>query len=116
MQPTRSTDGLNPIHPPPIYHPARCAAGPGGLTGCRLCVEVCPFHAIAPIPSSHGTAMHIDAGLCQRCGACTGTCPTSALERAFLPDGELYGHITKGLARTNGGGLYWSPVATASGS
>ncbi|MEX0702293.1 MAG: 4Fe-4S binding protein [Planctomycetales bacterium] len=79
--------------PPPRYHASRCAAGSDGLTGCRLCVEACPYGAISPLAMPNGTMLHIDPGLCQRCGACTGLCPTSALERSFLPDGELYGQI-----------------------
>ncbi|MEX2528575.1 MAG: 4Fe-4S dicluster domain-containing protein [Gemmatimonadota bacterium] len=75
--------------PPPRFHASACAAGEDGKTGCRRCVESCPYLAMRPLATPEGTVIHIDAGLCRRCGACTGVCPTGALERSFLPDGEL---------------------------
>lgn len=51
-----------------------------------------------PIGTPDGTGIHIDSGLCRRCGACTGVCPTGALERSFLPEDELYGLIDEALA------------------
>ncbi|MCA1789917.1 MAG: 4Fe-4S binding protein [Thioalkalivibrio sp.] len=86
---TASSSGSPLKLPPPQYHASICAAGEDGETGCRRCVDSCPYLAMRPLATPEGTVIHIDGGLCQRCGACTGVCPTGALERAFLPDDEL---------------------------
>lgn len=41
----------------------------------------------ASIPT--GAEIRIDEQACQRCGACSGVCPTSSIERAFLPPCEF---------------------------
>lgn len=75
----------------------RCAVGEPGVPGCRSCVEACPYFAIRALDRPGGTVIDIDPELCQRCGACTGACPTSALERSFAPDAELRDAIDAAL-------------------
>jgi tetrathionate reductase subunit B len=82
---------------PPAYDASLCAAGGDGLKGCRLCAESCPYGAISPLDTPEGTVMRIDPGMCERCGACTGACPTSALQRSFLPDAEVYATTSESL-------------------
>ncbi|MDZ7779801.1 MAG: 4Fe-4S binding protein [Gemmatimonadota bacterium] len=94
---TASFSGSLLTLPPPQYHASICAAGEDGETGCRRCVESCPYLAMRPLATPEGTVIHIDGGLCQRCGACTGVCPTGALERAFLPDDELIGLLEEAV-------------------
>jgi tetrathionate reductase subunit B len=75
--------------PPPTFRPEVCAAGGDGLEGCRACVTACPQGALSARPGPTGTEIAVDDTACVRCGACTAVCPTSSLERAFLPDDEL---------------------------
>ncbi|MDZ7676515.1 MAG: 4Fe-4S dicluster domain-containing protein [Acidimicrobiales bacterium] len=75
--------------PPPVFHPDACAAGGDGVEGCRACVTACPESALTARPGPAGTEIAVDELSCVRCGACTAVCPTSSLERAFLPDDEL---------------------------
>jgi tetrathionate reductase subunit B len=49
-----------------------------------------------------GTVVSIDPGLCRRCGACTGVCPTSSLERSFQPDQEIYRLVGEGMGDATG--------------
>ncbi|MDZ7705625.1 MAG: 4Fe-4S dicluster domain-containing protein [Trueperaceae bacterium] len=96
-----STDwGSGSTLPPPRWEASRCAAGSGGQVGCRACVEACPYEAMRPLDMPTGTVIYIDPAACQRCGTCTGVCPTSALERAFLPDADLYEQIRDTLDAT----------------
>lgn len=49
---------------------ARCA-------GCRLCVSVCPYHAIT-FNIEHN-ASNVNAVLCRGCGTCVAACPAGAI-------------------------------------
>lgn len=87
--------------PLPTIDDGVSAAGSSASDGCRVCVENCPYGAIDVRSQPDGTQVRIDPELCQRCGACSGMCPTSAIERPFLPDAEL---TTGVLAAAAGGG------------
>ncbi len=71
---------------PPRFRQDACAASRFGVQGCRACADVCPHQALRF--GDLGPA--IDADACRRCGACAAACPTGALERAYLPDPELF--------------------------
>ena len=75
--------------PAPTISSKACAVGPAGGDGCRACVDTCPYGAIDVRQRPEGAEVRIDPHLCQRCGACSGVCPTSAIERSFLPAEEL---------------------------
>ena len=81
--------------PAPRFWKDACAASRLGFQGCRACAEVCPHEALHF--GQDGPA--IDAGACQRCGACTAACPTGALERAYLPDAELFARVAWATAQ-----------------
>ncbi|MEX1092125.1 MAG: 4Fe-4S dicluster domain-containing protein [Acidimicrobiia bacterium] len=85
------------LDPPPLYHAGTCAAGRPGETGCTTCLDACPYQAIGMQHRPEGTMVSIDPGLCRRCGACTGVCPTSSLERSFQPDREIYRLVAEGV-------------------
>ncbi len=53
--------------------PARCR-------GCALCLEVCPFDALALSPEEGARwAIEVDAERCRGCQLCAAVCPTDAL-------------------------------------
>jgi len=60
--------------PVAVVDPAHCS-------GCRRCVEDCPYAAItmAPHPNGrHGVQLAVvDPDLCASCGICVGSCPSS---------------------------------------
>lgn len=61
---------------------AICAHGRNGISGCTLCVDLCPTGAI----TSADERVAIDPYICAGCGSCAGSCPTGAAEYA-MPNG-----------------------------
>ncbi|MEX2627775.1 MAG: 4Fe-4S dicluster domain-containing protein, partial [Ilumatobacteraceae bacterium] len=92
MSPTATT------LPAPTFRAETCAAGGDGVEGCRACVSACPQHALSARPVPHGIEIAVDDHACVRCGLCTSVCPTSSLQRAFLPDDELRAAIVAAVA------------------
>jgi tetrathionate reductase subunit B len=80
---------------PPSVLADRCAAG-SEAAGCRICRDACPYGAITLQTRPGGPEVRIDPDRCVRCGACSGACPTSAIERPFLPDDELVRSLVDG--------------------
>lgn len=90
------------IAPLPIVDPTTCAVGSSGSDGCRICIEHCPYGAIDIRSRPEGSEIRIDPLLCQRCGACSGVCPTSSVNRPFLPDSELMASLVSAARAGNG--------------
>jgi heterodisulfide reductase subunit A2 len=44
--------------------------------GCKLCIAVCPYKAIAYDAATHASA--INEAICRGCGTCAATCPSGA--------------------------------------
>lgn len=61
------------------YDPDICAHSRSGLTGCTLCLDTCPTHAII----SMGEEIAVDPYLCQGAGACASACPTGAITYTY---------------------------------
>ena len=87
---------------PPVWTADWCAAGTDGTRGCSLCVDACPYGAISIADRPSGTMVEIDNSACMRCGACTGVCPTSSLERSFLPDDDLRARLVEVVSAVPG--------------
>jgi len=47
-------------------------------TGCSVCAEVCPFHAVEVAPEK-GVAV-VNSALCKGCGLCAASCRSGALD------------------------------------
>lgn len=88
--------------PAPIVDPRTCAVGPVASDGCRACIETCPYGAIDLRQHPEGAEIRIDPQLCQRCGACSGVCPTSSIERPFLQPEELITTILRTAGTADG--------------
>ncbi|MCC6455004.1 MAG: 4Fe-4S binding protein [Caldilineaceae bacterium] len=63
-----------PADPLPIIDIDKC-------TGCHLCVDLCPTHALAQIDDK---AYLSEPDLCTYCMLCEDVCPESAIALPFL--------------------------------
>jgi MinD superfamily P-loop ATPase len=50
-------------------------------TGCHLCVDICPTHALAQVD---GKAHLLHPDLCNYCTVCEDRCPENAIALPFL--------------------------------
>jgi heterodisulfide reductase subunit A len=57
---------------------AICRVDEKRCTGCSVCEEVCPFHAVEVSPES-GVAV-VNSALCKGCGLCAASCRSGALD------------------------------------
>ena len=64
------------------YDGAICAHNRNGITGCTICVDLCPIGAV----TSADEQVAYDPYICAGCGSCAGSCPTGAAEYA-MPNG-----------------------------
>ncbi len=74
---------LNPPVPFPSGGRARIAYAPAACIGCKLCIKVCPAHAIDFIPETK--KIRIFRAQCIACGQCTEVCAKKCLSM----DGEF---------------------------
>ncbi|MSN24589.1 MAG: 4Fe-4S dicluster domain-containing protein [Geobacter sp.] len=65
-------------------------------SGCRLCVTVCPYRAIA-FDDENKKAM-VNALLCRGCGACVSACPAAAIRGHGYSDHQIMAEI-RGLLK-----------------
>lgn len=59
--------------------------------GCRLCLSVCPYHAIT-FDTEHN-ASHINAILCHGCGTCVAACPAGAITGHHFTNEQIMAEI-----------------------
>ncbi len=74
---------LNPPVPFPPGGRGRIAYDPAACIGCKLCIKVCPAHAIDFIPEAK--KIRIFRAQCIACGQCTEVCAKKCLSM----DGEF---------------------------
>lgn len=53
-----------------------CTIDERKCSGCKLCIEVCPYGAI----KFHNETCEIDEAFCNGCGACASACPVEAIK------------------------------------
>jgi heterodisulfide reductase subunit A len=70
--------------------------------GCALCVDVCPYRAIALVGrEADGTPqlrVQTDPALCKGCGLCSATCPKGGIEVLGFMRAQLKSQIEAALA------------------
>jgi len=60
-------------------------------SGCRLCVSVCPYHAVS-FNQEHSAAV-VNALLCRGCGTCVAACPAGAIGGHHFSDAQIMAEI-----------------------
>ncbi len=59
--------------------------------GCRLCISVCPYHAISFNPEQKVSS--INAVLCHGCGTCVAACPAGAIAGHHFSNAQIMAEI-----------------------
>jgi len=62
-------------------------------TGCRVCVGVCPFHAITGGDAKTKTPIEIIEAACKGCGTCAAECNFDALSMRHFEDSQILAQI-----------------------
>ena len=64
---------------------------------CEVCVELCPFGAVAI--EGEGAEQHaaINVALCKGCGTCVGACPSGAMEQNHFKTDQIVAQISAAL-------------------
>ena len=65
-------------------------------SGCKTCVPVCPYHAIALLDDT-GKA-RVNQALCKGCGTCVAACPSASIVQNLFEDEEIFEEIEGVLA------------------
>jgi len=65
-------------------------------SGCRACVECCPFGAIGTIEGE--AKCEVNQALCKGCGTCAATCPSEAVSLMGFSHLQLYRQIDEALS------------------
>jgi len=60
-------------------------------SGCRTCVPLCPYNAIAFHPEKDKAS--INEVLCKGCGTCVAACPSGSIKQHLFEDAEIFEEI-----------------------
>jgi heterodisulfide reductase subunit A len=66
-------------------------------SGCRACVECCPFGAIGYLEKE--VKCEVNQALCKGCGTCAATCPSEAISLMGFSHLQLYRQIDEALSQ-----------------
>lgn len=62
-------------------------------SGCRVCINLCPYSAISFISQDGTGTARINEALCKGCGTCVAACPAAAIKARHFTDGQIYAEI-----------------------
>ena len=68
--------------------------------GCQVCIELCPYSAIA-FDENHGVSV-VNEAMCKGCGSCAAYCPSGAAEIRHFTDEQVFAEIEGILAGQEG--------------
>ena len=57
---------------------AVCRVNEARCTGCSVCADICPFHAVEVAPEKN--VAEVNSALCKGCGLCAASCRSGALD------------------------------------
>ncbi len=83
--------------------PVRAEIDKEKCSGCRICNNLCPFHAITFIEKQNGSRAYseVNPALCQGCGTCVAACPAGAIRGTVFSNQQVMAQLT-GLLIANG--------------
>jgi heterodisulfide reductase subunit A len=70
-------------------------------TGCKLCVDLCPFGAISMTSEEWTQTATVIEVLCKSCGICAAKCPTGAIELKHYKMAQMLAQISSICKRDN---------------
>jgi heterodisulfide reductase subunit A len=73
--------------------PAVAAVDEELCSGCRVCINLCPYTAISFISQDGGGVARINEALCKGCGTCVAACPAGAITARHFTDEQIYAEI-----------------------
>jgi heterodisulfide reductase subunit A len=71
--------------------PVRASINAAACSGCRLCNNLCPYHAITFHEDQQ--ISEVITALCQGCGACVAACPSAAISGAHFTRDQVMAQI-----------------------
>jgi heterodisulfide reductase subunit A len=71
--------------------PVRASINASACSGCRLCNNLCPYHAITFHEDTK--ISEVITALCQGCGACVAACPSAAISGAHFTRDQVMAQI-----------------------
>ena len=60
-------------------------------SGCKTCVPMCPFSAIAFLPEERKA--QINQAMCKGCGTCVAACPSGSIHQHLFEDQQIFEEI-----------------------
>jgi heterodisulfide reductase subunit A len=64
---------------------------PDKCTGCQMCIKVCPYNAITPVPE--GKKVELIEAACSGCGTCSAECPFNAITMRHFTDAQIMAQV-----------------------
>ena len=71
--------------------PVRAEINPDKCSGCRICNNLCPFHAI--LFHEDRAVSEVNPALCQGCGTCVAACPAGAISGTVFSNEQVLAQI-----------------------
>ena len=83
--------------------PVRAEIAQAKCSGCRICNNLCPFHAIDFVEKHNGDRAYskVNPALCQGCGTCVAACPAGAISGTVFSNQQVLAQL-EGLLMANG--------------
>ncbi|MBP2018087.1 ferredoxin [Symbiobacterium terraclitae] len=93
---------LKVVDPDPVrLDPQACLVARHRNSHCRRCIEACPRSALRLEEGS----VRVDAAACDRCGLCSGACPTAAVAVRGIDEAAVLAAGSVHCEKATGGGL-----------
>lgn len=73
--------------------PMTASVNPELCSGCQICVNVCPYHAIQLVEYEGKRRARVVDVLCQGCGACVAACPSNAIEAKGFTEKQILAQV-----------------------
>jgi heterodisulfide reductase subunit A len=80
-------------------------------SGCRICLNACPFSAITR--NEEFARAEVNPAVCLGCGTCVATCPCNAIQQYGFSDEQIKAEVAALLAEKPEHGPGWQPRIVA---